>query len=247
MKKIFVVVFLAICISAFPSCRSTSSSSHEEDNTINNDTSSEELFVQPQEQLEQLEQIDSGIANTLTKNGYSIEHASAIQEILNTVGIESIEIESMTGEAENGVNAVVCYPNGYTERDRRFYFTTENGVIFYAGFSNEDLYDSASGGYLKSYDDVHIPEKEVTTDVYETLRALATEEVKSCLTNPDSADFGLLDWGIGRSDNNYQIIGSVTAENNLGVEDEIPFSVWFVADGDNFLTEGVALNGTRVK
>ena len=246
MKKISPIVFLIACLSIFSSCGNNSSSSEGESST-NGNTSSQELYIQPQEQIEQLEQIDSAITSTLTEIGYSIEHASEIQEVLNTVGIENIEIESMTGQAEDGLNAVVCYPNGYTDRDRRFYFTTEDGVIFYAGFSGDDLYDSNMGGYLKSYGDVHVPEKEVTIEVYEKLQTLAIEEVKSCLTHPDSADFGLLDWGIGRSDNNYQIIGKVTAENGIGVEEEVPFSVWFVAEGDDFLTEGVALDGIRVK
>ena len=210
-------------------------------------TSKESAYVQPQDQLEELGQIDTKITDVLIESGYSLEHASMIQEILNMVGIESIEIESMTGQAEEGLNSVVCYPNDYTDRDRRFYFTTEDGVLFYAGFGDEDLYDSEKGGYLKDYGDVHVPEKEVTLEVYEKLRSLATEEVKNCLNYPNTADFGSLNWGIGRSDDNYQIVGSVTAKNGLGVEEEISFSVWFVSENDSFSVEGIALNGIRVK
>lgn len=220
----------------------------EEDLSHQDESSSQEsAYMQPQEQLEELGQIDTEITDVLLEGGYSLEHASMIQEILNTVGIESIEIENMTGDAEEGLNSVVCYPNDYTDRDRRFYFTTEDGVLFYAGFGDEDLYDNEKGGYLKDYGDVHVPEKEVTLEVYEKLRSLAAEEVKNCLNYPDTADFGSLNWGIGRSDDNYQIVGSVTAKNGLGVEEEISFSVWFVSENDNFSVEGIALNGIRVK
>lgn len=207
----------------------------------------EDYYVEPTEWLEELSQIDRSITNALQAKGYSIEHASEIQEILNTLGIQSIIIQHTTGSAEDGLNSVVCYPNGNTDEDHRFYFTTEDGVLFYAGFLNEDLYDSERGGYLKNYNNVHVPEKEVTTEIYDRLRSLAINEVKSCLNYPNTADFNSFSWGVGRSDNNYQIIGSVTAENAFGVEEEIPFSVWFM-DGENgFTTEGVALNGVRVK
>lgn len=210
-------------------------------------SATESAYTQPQDQLEELEQIDAEITNVLRESGYSLEHASMIQEILNMVGIKSIEIENMTGHAEEGLNSVVCYPNGHTDRDRRFYFTTEDGTLFYAGFADEDLYDSEKGGYLKNYSDVHVPEKDVTLEAYEELCSLATEEVKHCLNYPNTADFSPLSWGVGRNDDNYQIIGSVTAENGLGVEEEISFSVWFIAGNDTFSTEGISLNGVRIK
>lgn len=223
------------------------------ENKVNDEIHQQEVtednsyYSEPKETLEELEQIDTGISGRLQSVGYSTEHSTQIQEILNTVGIESIIIQHMSGDAESGLNSIVCYPNGNTDEDHRFYFTTEDGVLFYAGFLNEDLYDSERGGYLKNYNNVHVPEKEVTTEIYDRLRSLAINEVKSCLNYPNTADFNSFSWGVGRSDNNYQIIGSVTAENAFGVEEEIPFSVWFM-DGENgFTTDGVALNGVRVK
>lgn len=234
--KIYKILACLISILILSACGANSENAEEN-----------ELFEAPQENLEELEQIDSGIINALTEAGYTTEHASKIQEILNTVGVESIEIENMSGQPEEGLNAVVCYPNGYTEEDRKFFFTTENGTLFYAGFSGEDLYDSESGGFLKDYSDVHVPEKEITVDVYEELRTMATEEVKKCLNNPDSADFKTLEWGIGRSGDKYQVIGMVSAKNGFGVEKEIPFSVWFISDTEGYFVEGVSLDGVRVK
>lgn len=191
--------------------------------------------------------IDTSMLKVLMDAGYSIEHATQIEEILNTIGIESIEIDKMTGEAEKGLNAVVCYANNSTDSDKRFSFTTEDGVLFYAGFRGEDLYDIDQGGYLKNYADVHIPEKTVDMETYTTLQALAEIEVKKYLNYPNTASFGLLDWGIGRSDDNYKIIGKVTAKNAFGVKDEISFSVWFTKTDNGFVVDGVALDGVRVK
>jgi hypothetical protein len=158
--------------------------------------------------------IDTSMLKVLMDAGYSIEHATQIEEILNTIGIENIEIEKMTGEAEKGLNAVVCYANNSKDRERRFSFTTEDGVLFYAGFKGEDLYDIEQGGYLKNYADVHIPEKTVDMETYITLQELAENEVKNHLNYPSTASFGMFDWGVGRSDDNYKIIGKVTAKND---------------------------------
>ncbi len=204
-------------------------------------------YKTPDEPLEELEEIDTDMTAELMSAGYSLEHASQIQEILNAVGIESIKIENMSGKAEDGLNAVICFPNGYSDRDRRFYFTTDGGVLFYAGFLDEDLYDSDKGGYLKSYGDVHVPETDIDLETYEELRELAISAVEGCLTVPGSASFSQTAWGVGRSDDHYQIIGRVTADNMYGVSREIPFSVWFASESGEFVVEGVALDGVRVE
>ena len=208
-----------------------------------------EKFFSAEEVSGTLEEVDTGIIGELQAAGYTVEQASEIQQILNTIGIYSIKIESMTGKAQEGLNSVVCYPNDFLEdRDRRCYFTTEDGVLFYVGFRDEDLYDIDKGGFLKSYSDVHVPETEVTMEEYDTLVLAAETEVKSLLTYPTTANFSLIDWGVGRSDEHYKIIGKVTAKNGLGIEDEILFSVWFVKDNsENFVVEGMTFDNIRVK
>lgn len=222
----------------------TSTTSNGSEANSNNDNGA---FILPAEPLDDLEQIDNAVTDALIASGYSIDHASIIQEILNTVGITEIEIENMTGEAESGLNSVVCYPNGHVDRDRRFYFTTEDGVLFYAGFLDEDLYDSENGGYLKNYSDVHVPQKEVTLEVYQELQSLATIAVEQYLNYPNTANFSAFDWKIGRSDEKYQIIGKVTAKNGFGVKDDMFFSVWFISDNTGYTIEGISLDGIRVK
>lgn len=197
----------------------------------------------------ELPEVDSDIVEKLTAAGYTVEHATQMQQILNTVGITSIEIygASGAGTAESGLYAMTCYANGSTESKSRFTMTTEDGVVFYIGFLDEDLYDTDQGGFLKKYTDVHIPETEVDWDTYYTLQELAIEEVKGCLNYPNTADFKELSWGIGRSDENYKIVGKVSAKNGFGVKDDIYFAVWFVDQNGAFVVEGVTLNGSRVK
>ena len=64
---------------------------------------------------------------------------------------------------------------------------------------------------------------------------------------PEHCDFSSLNRGIGRSDDNYQIAGSVTAQNGLKIEVKTPISVRFVAGDDSFTLHGISLNGLRVK
>ena len=98
---------------------------------------------------------ESAMLKTLTDSGYTLEHAKAIEEILNTLGINNISVYGKTGSdnPENGVCAFVCYPNGSKDKDKRFNFTTEDGVMFFAGFRSITLYDSEQGGVLKTYTD----------------------------------------------------------------------------------------------
>lgn len=195
----------------------------------------------------ELPAVDSDIVEKLIATGYTVKHATQMQQILNTVGITSLEIYGTTGEAESGLNAMSCYANGSTEDNSRFTMTTEDGVVFYIGFLNEDLYDVEQGGFLKMYTDVHIPETEVDWDTFYALQDLAIKEVKTCLNYPDTANFKELSWAIGRSDDNYKIIGEVTAKNGFGVKDDIYFAVWFVNQNGTFVLEGVTLDGVRVK
>lgn len=194
-----------------------------------------------------LPEIDNGIVDKLTEVGYTIEHATEIQSILNTCGITSIEIYFQTGEAEKGLNAMSCYANGSKEDKSRFTVTTEDGVPFYVGFLNEDLYDKDQGGFLMKYTDVHIPETKVDMNTYTTLQGLAVKAVESCLNYPSTANFKELSWGVGRSDDKYKIIGEVSAKNGFGVKDDISFGVWFKRVDNNFVIEGVTLDGVRVK
>ena len=210
-------------------------------------TDQQDAFYLQNEVDGELPEVSSEIVGALTGAGYTVDHATQIQQVLNTVGITSIEIYGMTGEPESGLNSMSCYANGSMEDDHRFYMTTEDGVIFYVGFLDEDLYDVDRGGFLKEYGDVHIPETEVDVETFSTLQLMAEEAVKSCLNYPNTASFDMFSWGVGRSDENYKIIGTVSAQNGFGVESDMPFGVWFVQQKGEFVPSGVEINGSRVK
>lgn len=124
-----------------------SSAENEISNAIQSNKNDDAYFISNVTVEDELVDIDTSIVNSLVSKGYTLQQAGEIQKILNTVGITSIEIENMTGNAQVGINAIVCFPNGLTDRNRRFYFTTEDGSLFYAGFLNEDLYDSGKGDF----------------------------------------------------------------------------------------------------
>lgn len=96
---------------------------------------------------------------------------------------------------------------------------------FYFGCYSEDLYDIEQGGFLMKYSDVHIPETKVYMNTYTTLQSLAVNAVKWYLNYPSTADFKELYCGVGRSNDNYKIVGVVSAKNGFVVEDDINFSV----------------------
>lgn len=195
----------------------------------------------------ELPDVNSTISEMFMDLGYTVDHATEMQYILNTVGINSIEIYFSTGEAETGLNAMSCYANGSTDDSSRFTITTDNGVVFYVGYLGEDLYDPEQGGFLKKYSEVHVPETEVDLDTFTTLQYMAEIEVESCLSHPSSADFHTFSWRVGRSDDNYKIIGKVSAKNSFGVESEMNFGVWFTKTNDSFSVVGVEIDGQRVK
>lgn len=176
--------------------------------------------------------------------GYSDEHAVEIEAVLNEVGIESIRVKNMSGEAESGLNRVTIFPNGMEEAGG---FTTEEGELFYVEFLSDPLYDTDLGGYLKSIDEVHIPETEIDGMIDLELRMWSEDVIKSCLKYPSEADFHTFDWRLSREDDKYIVAGSVTARNAFGVRDKMSFYVWYIDNGDKFSVTGVELDGVRLK
>lgn len=189
------------------------------------------------------------IAEILVSVGYSEVHATDIESVLNSVGITSIEIEKMTGEAESGLNAMVCYANGSDEDIHQFTVTTEDGVAFYVGFLGEDLYDSSQGGVLKQYSDVHIPETEVSTGMELTLRMMAEDVAKQIANYPATVHFKTFYWGFWRNDNMCAVQGTFTCTNAFGVEEEHVLKLVCEQneDASQISAKEVYLDGTLIK
>jgi len=260
MKKLIRIIIFLIILFVINSCDKVNEPNQEAKKGEQYDIEMSESppGITPEQKIEsefitddraegELVDIDADMIKVLKDAGYTLEQASDIQKILNTIGIQSIEIYIMTGVATEGLNAVSCYPNGIKEQSSRFTFTTDNGILFYAGFLGDDLYDSELGGYLKSYEDVHVPETEIDIDTYDKLLILAIDNVKNYLNHPSSASFNNFAWGIGRSDDKYKIIGEVEAQNSFGVKDDLIFSVYFIQTDGKFLIEGIVIDGIRVK
>lgn len=160
------------------------------------------------------------ISEIMVSVGYSEGHAADIELILNSVGITGIEISTMTGMAESGLNAMICYPNGLDEDGSRVTVTTENGVVFYVGFRDEALYDSSQGGVLKQFSDVPIPETEVSSGAEMTLMMMAEDVAMKIANYPATVKFNTFAWGFWRNDNVYAVQGTFTCTNAFGVKEE---------------------------
>lgn len=64
------------------------------------------------------------------------------------VSVTDIEIINYNGDnIKKGLNPVVCYENG---DKKKFWFTTDNGKLFYADFRDQGLYDESKGGLIKN-------------------------------------------------------------------------------------------------
>lgn len=187
------------------------------------------------------------LINSLTNLGFTIEEATEIQSIFYKIGINSISnIQKGAGDGIDKLQSFVAYANNDTKK--KFYFTVEKRVMFYAGFMDATLYDTSKGGVLTNINDVHIPETKVDMDTYTTLQVKAQEAVKQYLSYPATASFPLYDgWRIARNDDNYKITGKVSAKNGFGVKSDINFSVWFKKTNNQFSIEAVSLDGVRVK
>lgn len=185
----------------------------------------------------------------LMRIGYSGDHAIEIENVLNMVGITSIEIDNMTGDAEYGLNAMVCYPNGSKDASSRFTVTTENGVVFYVGFLSEDLYDSSKGGFLKRYSDVHIPETNVSSEAEVILMMMAEDVAKQIANYPSTVSFKTFEWGFWRKDLIYAVQGTFSCSNAYGVRAEHIIKLICEASEDNskIYVKEVYLDGELVK
>ncbi len=192
--------------------------------------------------------IDDKMVKQFMNLGFNIEEATEMQHTFYQMGINSIN-DIHSGNTNPDINKLVAFVAIANNNDKqKFYFSIENRKMFYAGFTNEDLYDSTKGGVLKNINDIHIPETKVSTTDYSTLQVLAQDEVKKYLNYPNTASFPLYDgWGIGRSDDNYKVIGKVNSKNGFGVESKINFSVWFIKNNNDFTVDAVVIDGIRVK
>lgn len=218
-------------------------------NELSNDT--EDKAFKKEDKINDTEVVSKSygedLLDELQKLGLTLQEATKIQENFYKIGIINIsDVQEGAGDGIDKLQSFVAYAND--DKEKKFYFTIEERKLYYAGFMDETLYDSTKGGVLKSINGIHIPETEVTMEEYTELQVKAENIIKEYLTNPETATFPMYDgWGIGRSDNDYKIYGKVNADNAMGSNSTMNFSVWFKKEKNEFNVEAVEIDGVRVK
>lgn len=173
--------------------------------------------------------------------GFTDIEAQNIREIFLKCGLTNIDDVEAT-DPNSTIDGLVMY-RAKKDKDRTVWFTIDNRSLLYIGLNGVDVYDADKGGYLININDVHIPESEVSVDVFNTLQSISE-------TTLDYYFFDALwydAWGVARSDNNYMTQCEVYANNRLGVKDWVRAKVWFEYDGENYNVTGVVIDGVRYK
>ncbi|XVG95644.1 hypothetical protein ACGCUQ_00265 [Eubacteriales bacterium KG127] len=121
-----------------------------------------------------------------------------------------------------------------------FIFAVEHRKIFYVTLNGEDLYDAEKGGFLKSFDEVHIPE----TDISDFEAGKLKDKTESILDNHFASVRYLDGWKYARRDGEYMVQcqasdGSIFTSNNIFCK------VWYKKQGDDFVATGVQIDGQQ--
>ena len=186
--------------------------------------------------------VSDGIAEKLISFGFTESEAQDIRKIFVTCGVSSLEGCEPT-DPKATIDGLVSF-RAVWDKDRTFWFTVENRKVFYIALNGVDVYDTDKGGYLININDVHVPESDVSLEIFYKLQDLAMAAVDGYLKYPNSAYYDA--WAVARSDDKYMIQGEVQAKNALGVKDWLPFKVWFDNTNGNYDIEGVTISGNRV-
>ncbi len=188
-----------------------------------------------------MEEIESdGIAEKLISLGLTEEEADEGSKILRQCGVPSIDLCEPT-DPNATVDGLVCFREKLDD-DRVLIFTMENRNIFYVALNGEDLYDEDLGGFLKRFDDVHIPETYLSEPVKINLR----DKTESVLDKyfPNATRYYDA-WGFGREDNKFMVQCQVS-DGSILSGDWIYAYVWYEAQIEGeFTVVGVKINGQQ--
>ncbi len=172
--------------------------------------------------------------------GFTEDEAVENAKILEQCGIPTIDIcEPVSDES---IDNLVAF-RGVMDDNRTIWFTVENRKIFYVSLNGEDLYDEDNGGYLKNFDEVHIPETSVSVAVADELLNKTESVLDSYFTSARYYDA----WGYAREDNNYMVQCQAT-DGSLLTSNWVYCYVWYEQqDNGEFVVTGVQINGTQYK
>lgn len=173
--------------------------------------------------------------------GFTEEEATENAKILIQCGIPTISICEPT-DPNATIDGLVSY-RGKFDDDRTVWFTVENRKIFYVSLNGEDLYDEDKGGYLKNFDEVHIPETNISVTVSDELRNTTESVLDGYFASSRYYDA----WGFAREDNSYMVQCQAT-DGSMLTSNWLNCRVWYEQqDNGDFVVTGVQINGKQYK
>lgn len=172
--------------------------------------------------------------------GFTENEAMENAKILKQCGIPTIDI--CEPSSDESIDNLVVF-RGVMDDSRTIWFTVENRKIFYVSLNGEDLYDEDKGGYLKNFDEVHIPETSVSITVADELRNKTESVLDGYFTNTRYFDA----WAYAREDNNYMVQCQAT-DGSMLTSNWIYCRVWYEQqESGDFVATGVQINGKQYK
>ena len=177
----------------------------------------------------------------LVSFGFTEEEATENAKILIQCGIPTISVCEPT-DPNATIDGLVSY-RGKLDDDRTIWFTVENRKIFYVSLNGEDLYDKDKGGYLKNFDEIHIPETTISVTVSDELRNKTESVLDGYFASSRYSDA----WGFAREDNQYMVQCQAT-DGSMLTSNWINCRVWYEQqDRGDFVVTGVQINGKQYK
>lgn len=201
------------------------------------ETMSEEVIGEPvDESIPEVDSKTDPFVEKLMSFGFTESEAKDNAKILEQCGIPTIDIcEPASNES---IDNLVVF-RGVMDDDRTIWFTVESRRIFYVSLNGEDLYDEDKGGYLKNFDEVHIPESSISVEVADTLR----NKTESVLDRYFASSRYYDAWGYGREDNRYGV-QCQASDGSLLTSNWLYCYVWYdQQDNGEFTVVGVKING----
>lgn len=222
-----------------PTQPSTSKKSETPTNTTEEATQAEGIVGKKSDKVVTAIESD-GFVEKLVSFGLAESEANEAADLLRTCGIPSLDSCERTdpNATVDGLMAI----RGKMDDDRIFMFTIDNRKIFYVAFNGEDLYDEDKGGYLKNFNDVHVPETEVDSDTWYKLRDMSEAELDKYF----GASVRYYDaWGVAREDNSYMTQCEIS-DGSIFTSGWAYGKVWYELQTDGtFTTTAVEIDGQQ--
>lgn len=235
MRKHLVILITMVFCLALCACTSTSKK-QEAGNTSSN--ALEVVGDTTDAVIRDIATENDAFVEKLISFGFTEEEAIENAKILKQCGVPSIDICEPT-DPEATIDGLISY-RGKFDDDRILWFTVENRKIFYVSLNGEDLYDEDKGGYLKDFEDIHIPETYMSEETKSTLKS-QTEPLLDKYFPYDARYYDA--WAVGREDNLFMVQCQIS-DGSILSDDWLFARVWYELQEDGTYTPtGVEIDG----